>query len=92
MDWNERAETAEQRMIDDYDRDRLLALRDRVLHFMAQDVARKFGVKAANDRAHELEQLAASDINDDYLRNLYSLIASVYREGAWQVERTRRTA
>jgi hypothetical protein len=91
-DWNEVAETSEQARIDDYDRDRLLSLSESIAHEIAMDVARMFGNEWSQRRADFYDQLAASDIHNDGLRNLYSLIASVYREGAWQVERTRRTA
>jgi hypothetical protein len=91
-DWNEVAETSEQARIDDYDRDRLLSLSESIAHEIAMDVARMFGNEWSQRRADFYDQLASSDLLDATLRARYSLIASVYREGAWQVERTRRTA
>jgi hypothetical protein len=91
MDWNERAETAEQARIDDYDRDRLLSLSESVAHEIAMDVARCNGVEWSHYRADFYECLAKS-VDDTALKSRYSLIASVYRNGASQVERTRRAS
>jgi hypothetical protein len=95
-DWNNdpvyEPEAAEQARIDDYDRDRLLSLSESIAHEIAMDVARIFTPEWSRMRADFWDALAKSDIHNDALRARYSLIASVYREGAWQVERTRRTA
>lgn len=83
MNYNERAEEAEQRMIDEHDRE----FAESIAHEIARDVARLLTPEWANQRGDFWAGLAAK-IDDPKLKRRYLSIGSVYHESAWYVQRT----
>lgn len=90
-DWNDRAETAEQRKIDDYDRDRLLSLDESLAIEITRRCAFVLSPEWCEEQADVFACLA-KDTADAALRSKYGAVAAMFSEGARYHQQVRRSA